>query len=292
MEGLTKQQLILLALLVSFVTSIATGIVTVALMNQAPVGVTQTINRVVERTIQTVVPSTNSNQTIVKETVVVNTDDQIVGAVAKNSKSVIRIYRTNIDPGSGLEAMIFVGIGVVVTDDGILATDNSLISSGGKYFTTTDDGKLHDLTVLRATGGEQIALLKIKSDDKNPVSLTKVVLPSRGDIKLGQSVVYIGGQTKNIVATGIVSSLTTKDIKSDTSATSTASSTTQTVITAIETSIPENNFITGGLLLNLSGELVGIKSVYMDSAKTDLFTPYSSIKSALSAYTDSQKKAQ
>ena len=38
MEHLNKQQLILLTLLISFVTSIATGIVTVSLMDQAPQG--------------------------------------------------------------------------------------------------------------------------------------------------------------------------------------------------------------------------------------------------------------
>src|SRR3989338_1284698 len=112
MENLTKQQIILLTLLVSFVTYIATGIVTVALMNQAPVGVVQTINRVVERTIETVTSPPKETKTIVKETVIVNPEDQIVSAVEKTSKSVVRIYRTNIDISSGLNSMVFVGLGV------------------------------------------------------------------------------------------------------------------------------------------------------------------------------------
>src|SRR3989338_2328284 len=49
MENLTKTQLILLVLLVSFMTSLVTGIVSVALVNQAPAPVTQTINRVIEK---------------------------------------------------------------------------------------------------------------------------------------------------------------------------------------------------------------------------------------------------
>ena len=49
MEELSKSQIILLTLLVSFVTSIATGIVTVSLMNQAPPAIAQTVNRIIER---------------------------------------------------------------------------------------------------------------------------------------------------------------------------------------------------------------------------------------------------
>ena len=49
MESLTKTQIVLLVLLVSFVTSLATGIVTVTLVNQAPQPVTHTINKVVEK---------------------------------------------------------------------------------------------------------------------------------------------------------------------------------------------------------------------------------------------------
>lgn len=292
MEHLNKHQLILLALLVSFITSIATGIVTVALMDQAPQSVSQTINRVVERTIQQVVsPATTTINTIntVKETVVVNEDDQVVNTIAKNSGSLVRIFRTNTDLTAGTDAMTFVGLGVVVSDDNIIATDNSLISDGGKYFTSLSDGKLRDLNILRSSSGEQIALLKINTVSTSTSALSKASL-SKTDIKLGQSVVYIGGQTKNSVAVGIVSSLGTKDIS--TNASSSSQGSTQTIVSSIETTLPSGNLISGGPLLNLSGELVGIKGTFLDSARTDLFVPVSSIQAVLSAYQDSQKKAQ
>lgn len=277
MENLTKQQIVLLTLLVSFVTSIATGIVTVSLMNQAPIGVVQTINRVVEKTIETVTPpSIKETQTVVKETVVVSVDDQVVSAVEKNLKNVIRIYRTNTDPSSDSSQMVFVGLGAVISSDGVIATDNNIISEGGKYFATPSD-KLLNLSVIRSVKGEKVALLKIKNDDKNPVVYSTVSI-SKNDLKLGQTVVYIGGESKDSVSTGIVSSLSAKEIKSTDNSTSTPST---TKISSIETSIP-GNFISGGLLINLSGELVGIKTIFIDSSKTDLFTASADITEALS----------
>ncbi|MFA5652396.1 MAG: serine protease [Candidatus Paceibacterota bacterium] len=283
MENLTKQQIVLLTLLVSFVTSIATGIVTVALMGQAPIGVTQTINRVVERTIQTVTAPTK--ETVVKETVIVSIDDQIVSAVEKTSKSVIRIYRTNADPSSESNPMVFVGLGAIISDDGIVVTDNILISEGGKYFTTTLGDKITDLSIIRAVSGEQIALLKIKNDEKPLLTFSKVAI-SKNDSKLGQTVIYIGGEAKNVVSTGIISSLSAKEVKSTDNSSSTPA---LTKISSIETSI-SSNFISGGLLLNLSGELVGIKSIYMDSSKTNLFAPSRDIQEALSALATPVKK--
>jgi S1-C subfamily serine protease len=287
MENLTKQQIILLTLLVSFVTSIATGIVTVSLMNQAPVGVVQTINRVIEKTIQTVTTPSNDTQTIVKETTVVSVDDQVVNAINKNSNSIIRIYKTGIDPASGLNSTVFVGLGVVISDNGVIVTDNSLISDGEKYFTNTASNVSHDLSILRAVSGEQVALLQIKNDDKNPITFSKASISS-SDLKLGQEVVYIGGETKNTVATGIVSSLSTTDIKPANNSTSTPI---KTKISAIETSMAQD-FIPGGILLNLSGELVGIKSAYMNSSKTNLFAPSSDISDVISALATSSKKTQ
>jgi len=287
MEHLTKQQIILLALLVSFVTSIATGIVTVSLMNQAPIGVVQTINRVVEKTIETVTSPSKEIQTVVKETVVVNPEDQIVSAVEKTSKSVVKIYRTNTDPSLDLNSMVFVGLGAIVTDDGIVATDNGLISDGGKYFATTPSDKLLNLSIVRAVSGEQIALLKIKNDEKPLLIFSKVPI-SKVDLKLGQTVIYIGGEKKDVVSTGIVSSLSVKEIKPTDNSTSTPPA---TKISSIETSI-SSNFVSGGLLLNLSGELVGIKSTYMDSSKTGYFAPSLDVQDGLSSLANSQEKTQ
>ncbi len=53
-EELSKAQLLLLTVMVNFVVSIATGVLTVSFLDQAPTTVTQGVNRVIEHTIQTI----------------------------------------------------------------------------------------------------------------------------------------------------------------------------------------------------------------------------------------------
>lgn len=290
MENLTKQQIVLLTLLVSFVTSLATGIVTVALMNQAPQGFIQTVNRVVEK----VIPATITNtQTVVKETVVVSVDDMIVRAIDKNLANILRIYRTNTDPSAEQNSMVFVSLGFPVADDGIIVTDNSLISGDGKYFVTLSDGKLHNLSVLSSKQGNQVALLKIADYDPKILSLGEMSL-SADSLKLGQTVIYMGGQKKNQVATGIVSSLNISD--NNTVASSTATSTQSEAeissFNSISTNIQSQDFISGAPLLNLSGDIVGFRATFMDTARTDLFVPSKAISDALASLAIEQKKAQ
>src|SRR3989337_2996687 len=100
MEELSKSQIVLLTLLISFVTSIATGIVTVSLMDQAPPVIAQTVNRVIEHTIETVASSTPAKSqpaaasTIVtqEKTVIVQESNLISQAVAKIEPSIVRVY--------------------------------------------------------------------------------------------------------------------------------------------------------------------------------------------------------
>ena len=54
-KELNKAQLILLSILISFVTSIATGVATFALLQQAPESVKVPINRIVQQTVERIV---------------------------------------------------------------------------------------------------------------------------------------------------------------------------------------------------------------------------------------------
>lgn len=127
MQDLNKQQVVLLCLLVSFVTSIATGITVVSLLDQSPQPVTQTINRVVERTVEKVIeqvenPTATSRPVErIVETVVVNQEDLTVEAVEKNAKYLVRLY--GYDRFGNRKPA---GLGIVVSNEGVVVTDDTV----------------------------------------------------------------------------------------------------------------------------------------------------------------------
>ncbi len=254
MEKLTKQQIVLVTLLVSFVTSIATGIVTVALMDQAPPGVTQTINRVVERTVERVVtpPATGNTAAVVThETVVVKEDDKIVESVDKNKSSIVRIYTDT----RNAENRVFVGLGTVISKEGLIVTGDVFADIQGRYVVMTDDNKIYHVSVVenKDTASRFYFLKVIQEDPKVPVVMSPVVLADSDKLKLGQTVIAWGGNSRNSVSTGIVSSLIDGEVKLPNA------TTTIKEITGIMTNNLLSDSIPGGPLLNLYGEVVGIR---------------------------------
>lgn len=163
MEELNKTQLILLALLVSFVTSIATGIVTVALMDQAPPAITQTINRVVKETERVIVPA---KQTATVETVVVKEEDYIVSAVDANRDNVVTIAvlekrksRLGFTSYSDTTRHVAeIGIGFALTNGGIIAVPAALFDKGEEFAVGTRAGGYYILTILGRDTASGIAL--------------------------------------------------------------------------------------------------------------------------------------
>ncbi len=244
MDNLNSQQIVLLTLLVSFVTSIATGITTVALLEQAPDPVTQTINRVVEKTIERVVsePSENTEIVIEKEivTIVVNEEDLTIDAVEKNSRSVVRIY------SQVGESKNFLKLGIVINSDGTFVTDATGINDGINYVAVYQSGQF-PVVLNRKGSTNNLAVMEIKESEevKNPRNFRSAVLANSSALKLGQSVISLSGENRNSVSTGIINSFE-NDPESN-------------KIIAINTSVSEQNVLLGSTIINLQGEILGLR---------------------------------
>ena len=281
MENLTKQQIVLLTLLVSFVTSIATGIVTVSLLDQAPPGVTQTINRVVERTIERVVqapPEKQAAAVIQKETVVVREDDETIKAIEQNSQSIVRIYVEVPTESNPEPHPVFESLGIVLTKDGVIVADAA--ASEGKLTAAFPDGTILPLTVFDARQGSTTVLLKAVKPEKSDFVFVPVSLGDSNMAKLGQKVIAIAGREKNSVSMGNISSLK-KEEKKEEAASTTPSSLLPTL--SIETTLQAAASTPGAPLVTLSGDLIGIKTRADEESGSGIFTPSAVIKSSLAA---------
>lgn len=268
MEDLNKNQIVLLTLLVSFVTSIATGIITVSLLQEAPIEVTRNINRIVEKTIETVTtPATIISTPGQKEvtTVVVKEDDLIVESINKNLNSIARIKEDNAE---GLST--FYGIGVVVNKEGFISADRKTITSGNTYTAVMSDGKELKLTPVGVDKQTDIILFKASLPTVGTTTENYTFVPAtlaEGDPKLGQTIISLAGENNNTVSVGRVSLL---DIKESGTGTSTTK-----YLASVETSFGVKDFTIGSPIFNLSGDLIGVK---VTSLGTTSFTPIALIK--------------
>lgn len=262
LEKLTKHQIVLLTLLVSFVTSIATGIVTVSLMSQEPGGVTRTINQIVERTVEKVVPTEQgaavavaapAQTTVTERTVVVKDDDLTAASIAQVQKSVVRITEKGSD--------LLLTRGVIVSASGATIVDRSaIIKAGGKEFEAILYSGERVPALLRLSAAtSSIAVLDIVAGTTTVLSPAKAADISK--LKLGQSVIRIGGTGSDSVGTGVLARLPQKDSHPN----------------LIEASV--SSATPGSVLITLFGEVVGIVTGESAAQGADTYTTTESMSS-------------
>ncbi len=262
MNDLNAQQIVLLTLLVSFVTSIATGIVTVSLLEQAPEPVTQTINRIVEKTVERVVmeptPETDNKPTE-KEvvTVVVKEEDLTIEAVKKNSGSLVRLYEKAGDLKQ------FIAFGIVINAQGEFIVDSSKILPRADYIAAYSNGEFEVKTAYKPTGAA-FAILAPQAAE-GVTGFDSATFGDASGLQLGQTVISIGGQTSAAVSTGIVT-----QIEKDTD-----------TVKSIETSIASSGFA-GTMFVTLKGDIVGMG---MSTSGSSIFIPAMTIKEFLAGRT-------
>jgi S1-C subfamily serine protease len=232
MEHLTKQQLVLLAILISFVTSLATGIVTVSLMDQGTFNITQVLNKVVERTIEKSVETAPAAAAV----------PSLRDITSQVSKSVVQFKPTN---GS---AESVTGLGIILSSDGLILTDKSNLSVAGEK----ELGK--GMTAV-LPGGEEVPIQVIQSEIAGDVAFVVALIPKNitltpvtsapnlASTKLGDKVYALSGKQSFLLEDGIVKRAPI--IPED----------------PIETSITSSDLLLGSPLFNLDGQVIGFKTL-------------------------------
>ena len=247
MDHLSKQQLVLVALLVSFVTSLATGIVTVALMDQAPQGVVHTISQVIQKEI---VPQ----DAAVAGAVPITFQDQTADAVSKASKSIVRLRDRNTS--------LVAGLGLVMTKAGVILADKSSIAAINSYEAVMLDGSSVPLFVIQSETSGDIAFLA----PSTPVASSTYFTPiSYADAPaLGQTVFDIFGTSTPVLGQGIVTSVNGSD-----------------TFYSVSTNIPASKTNLGSALFDINGNVIGFETTALSQNETAAFYPVAQLKSVL-----------
>ena len=198
-ENLNKSQLLLLTILVNFVVSIATGILTVSLLDEAPPIITQTVNRIVEHTIETIVPGGQAASVITKETtVVVKDEDLLIKSVAAQSARTVTLHlATTTAPALTTGVYLPRARSVATASSPNLPREVVVLFANGSF---------SEASFVREERG--VALYGFSDDAKLPTAPDPALLPLK-NLKAGQTVIALA---ESGVITGIISKVSVETI--------------------------------------------------------------------------------
>jgi hypothetical protein len=247
MSDLSKQQLILLAILISFVTSLATGIVTVSLMDQAPSGVTRTITQVIQQTVADAVPASGATSTAA---ISIAVSDQVANATAAVTPSIV-----GLRDGNGP----VVALGLIVSPSGAIMADKNIVAKLNVPEAVLPGGASIPVGVARFQLSGDIAFLAPSA----PLQGSVIPISFGDPARLGASVWSLSGTTTYALSQGIVTEL-------DPIASSS--------IPTIRTSIPAAEAISGAPLFDATGAVIGIFTESLSGGSSAAFYPVNAVK--------------
>ncbi len=158
------------------------------------------------------------------------------------------------------------GSGFIVSQDGLILTNKHVVSdTKADYVAITSDGKKYETAVVALDPVSDIAVIKIKNA-KEGQTFSAIAMGDSDGIQIGQGAIAIGnalGQFSNTVSVGVVSGL-----GRTVSASSQGSTFSETLENIIQTDAAINAGNSGGPLLNLRGEVIGVNTAMAQGAQS------------------------
>jgi serine protease Do len=226
----------------------------------------------------------------------VSNESQLIGSIAKNvGQSVVSVDVKGQSTSSVPDIFGFsfpqtqqtqsAGTGFIISSDGVIVTNRHVVPAGTTSVSVTlaDGTKYDNVQVVGRTSdssSQDLAFLKIS--DLNGKTLVPVSLGDSSQMQVGDRVIAIGnalGQFQNTVTTGIVSGYGRDVTAGDQSGLQ--ASETLTDLFQTDAAINEGN--SGGPLVNINGEVIGINTAVASNAQNIGFAqPINDLKALIS----------
>jgi len=181
--------------------------------------------------------------------------------VAVSSSNPLLEWFYGAGAGGGKKATVGAGSGVIISPDGYIITNNHVIKGASELEITLNNRKSYTAEVVGLHESSDIALLKIDESD-----LPYITFANSDNVKVGEWVLAVGNpfNLTSTVTAGIVSAKA-RNIN--------ISRETRMIESFIQTDAAVNPGNSGGALVNVRGELIGINTAI--TSQTGSYVGYS-----------------
>ncbi|MDB5175369.1 MAG: putative HtrA2 peptidase [Candidatus Saccharibacteria bacterium] len=243
---------------------------------------------------------------------IVSSQSQLINQIAKTTSPSVVSVNVNITTaassdnpfsffsgGGASQQTAAAGTGIIISDDGIIMTNRHVVPEGtDKVSVTLSDGtELDNVSVIgRTSASDSLDIAFLKIADTEGHKLTAASIGNSSTVETGDDVVAIGnalGEFQNTVTAGIVSgfgrSVQASSGGSD-SYYGSGSDDTESLNNLIQTDAAINEGNSGGPLVNLNGQVIGINTAIAGNAQNIGFAiPINDVKGLISQVLKSGK---